>query len=321
MSNTTDTLSSRAHKLLEAQLHDWKLARDNYDALKKVETRSIELDGFTMRLQFNPARILSSGAKIDPKTIAERKCFLCTANRPAEQTSVPFGEDYLVLVNPFPIMTEHFTIPRKDHILQRISGSFAALLDLAKAMSPRYTVFYNGPKAGASAPDHLHFQAGDRGFMTMESEIDRLKGQPLSSANGAKVYAIKSIRPFILIESTEAAPSVAAFDNVYRALSEIAPQDDEPSMNILAFYEAGMYKTIILPRAKHRPAMYFAEGDAKILLSPGSVDLGGVCIMPVEKDYRRLTADHLRQMLSEVMLSPEKFAALSQRLSAGKMSA
>ena len=307
-------LATRANRLLDDQLQNWTLARGNYDALKNVQTRSIALDGFEMRLQFNPARIASSGAKTDAKSIAARKCFLCGANRPVEQTSLPFGDDYVVLVNPFPIFPEHFTIPRIDHVLQLIDGSFGRLLELARAMSPRYTVFYNGPKAGASAPDHLHFQAGDRGFMVIESEVARLKGTPIAEIAGAKAYAVKNSRPFIAIDSRDVPASVAAFEAVYRALDEIAPQEAEPSLNVLAWFDAGVFTTIVLPRQKHRPDFYYAEGDAKILLSPGSVDLGGVCIMPVERDYHRVTADHLWQMLGECMLSAEKFNLLSERL-------
>jgi len=307
-------LSFHAKSLLDEQMLTWELARTNYDALAKVETRSIPLDGFEMRLQFNPARIASTGAKTDAKSIAERKCFLCGENRPKEQTSLTFRDDYLLLVNPFPIFLEHFTIPRVDHVLQRIDGSFATLLELARAMSPRYTVFYNGPKAGASAPDHLHFQAGDRRFMIIEDQIERLKGKPIAARGDAQLFAARSIRPFLVIESREAASSVAAFEAVYRALAKIAPRDDEPSMNVLAWFDAGVYTTIILPRYKHRPDFYYAEGDAKIMLSPGCVDLGGVCIIPVERDYHRITADHLRQMLSECMLSAEKFDALIERL-------
>jgi ATP adenylyltransferase/5',5'''-P-1,P-4-tetraphosphate phosphorylase II len=311
---TTQTLADRARDLLVEQKATWPTAHDNYAALTKVQNRTIQLDGFDMRLQFNPARIVSSGAKIDPKAIAERKCFLCNANRPKEQTSLAFGDDYLILVNPFPIFPEHFTIANNAHVPQLIAGNFKTLLDLARALAPRYTVFYNGPRAGASAPDHLHFQAGDRGFMTIESEVDRLKGNPSAACGVAKIHAIATQRPFIFIESTSAPDAAVAFARVTSALNDIAPQEDEPSANVLVWSDSGVLKIVILPRAKHRPDFYYAEGDAKILLSPGSVDLGGVCIMPVERDYHRLTADHLRQMLSEVMFAPDRFALLSQRI-------
>jgi len=313
MSNVTD-LASQAHELLERQKSNWPLARDNFAALANVQTRVIEVDDISFRLQFNPGRLVSTSAKVDAKSIGERKCFLCPANRPSEQESLPFGDDYLVLINPFPIFPEHFTIPHRDHVPQRIAGSFEAMLDLARAMSPRYTVFYNGPKCGASAPDHLHFQAGDRGFMTIEGELDRIKGKPIVETDNLRLHAPPSIRPFVLIDSDDRSAAARAFDAMYQAFVGISPTGEEPMMNVLAWFDAGRFKTIIFPRAKHRPSFYFAEGDAKILLSPASVDLGGVCIMPVERDYHRLTADHLRQMLGEVMLPRTKVQTLATKL-------
>src|SRR5262249_53172402 len=151
-------------------------------------------------VQFNPARIASTGAKVDAKAIRERKCFLCDANRPPEQRDVPFlGGRYKVLCNPFPIFPEHFTIPSTEHRPQRIAEAFGDFLDLAAAMSPRYTVFYNGPKSGASAPDHLHFQAGDRGWMPIEGELEKLRGEPIARTPELAAYAPQALRPFIAL--------------------------------------------------------------------------------------------------------------------------
>src|SRR5262249_45289684 len=148
------------------------------------------------------------------KSIGERKCFLCDANRPPEQRGVRFGDDYLVLCNPFPIFPEHFTITHRVHQPQRIKNALGDLLDLARAMSPRYTVFYNGPKCGASAPDHLHFQAGDRGFMTIEGEYDRLKGKPITRTAQLRLFSPPSPRPFVAIESADRAALLSAFDDL-----------------------------------------------------------------------------------------------------------
>jgi hypothetical protein len=312
-------LAAQAKKLLDEQVGEWKLLRDNVAALASVQTRSIDLADFTLNIQFNPARITSTAAKTDAKSIGERKCFLCGANRPPEQRGLPFGDSYLVLCNPFPIFPEHFTITHRVHRPQRIKDNFGDLLDLARAMSPRYTVFYNGPKCGASAPDHLHFQAGDRGFMTMESEYDRLKGEPIVRTGKLKAFAPNSLRPFVALESADREALGVAFDVVYRNLGNIAsvPSDfDEPMMNILAWYDGGAWRVIVLPRAKHRPGFYFADGDAKILLSPASVDLGGVCIVPLEHDFQKLDRPLLEQMLREVMLPPEPFARLRDALAA-----
>ena len=326
--------AQRALALLDEQKREWAMLRDGAAALDDVQTRSIPLNGFVFRLQFNPKRLASSNAKVDPKSIAQRKCFLCPANLPPEQRGVAFGAHYLVLCNPFPIFPQHFTIPHNAHLPQRIADAFPAMLDLARAMQARYTIFYNGPRCGASAPDHLHFQAGDRGFMTIESEYERLKGEPIVTTPRVSVFAPKSARPFVSIESTDRDAAAEAFKVLYRNLNNIArgPAFEEPMMNIIMTYDAaaadarggggagggagGAWRTIVLPRVKHRPSFYSAEGDAKILLSPGTVDLGGVCILPVERDFRNLREHHLQQMLDEVMLPPEPFARLSDALAA-----
>ncbi len=322
-------LAQCALALLDQQKREWAMLREGAAALDDVQTRSIPLNGFLFRLQFNPKRLASSAAKVDPRTIAQRKCFLCPANLPAEQRSVPFGDDYLILCNPFPIFPQHFTIPHKQHLPQRIADAFGPMLDLARAMHARYTIFYNGPRCGASAPDHLHFQAGDKGFMTIESEYERLKGRPIVATGHVAVYAPRSARPFVSIESADREAAINAFNALYRNLRNIAlsPSPEEPMMNIIMNFEpaangnggtgaGGTWRVIVLPRNKHRPSFYSAPGDARILLSPGTVDLGGVCILPVEHDFRRLGEHHLQQMLEEVMLPPEPFGRLADALAA-----
>jgi hypothetical protein len=309
-------LAARAKKLLDEQAKEWPLLRDNLAALGAVQTREIPVDDFVLKVQFNPARLTSTAAKTDAKAIRERKCFLCAENRPPQQREVAFGDDYLVLCNPFPIFPEHFTVTHRVHRPQRIRDNFGDLLDLARAMAPRYTVFYNGPKCGASAPDHLHFQAGDRGFMTIEGEYDRLKGEAIAKTAHVAAFAPKSSRPFIGLESNDRPALLAAFEALYRNFNNIAPDPDEPMMNILAWYEPTGWRVIVFPRLKHRPSFYFAEGDDKILLSPASVDLGGVCIVPLEHDFRKLDRAHLEQMLREVMLPADAFTRLSDALAA-----
>jgi hypothetical protein len=326
---TVPDLGIASRELFDQQLRDWTMLRDGVGGLGAVQTRSVALDGFTVRLQFNPARMASSNAKVDDKSIRERKCFLCPAQRPQQQRSLAFNDHYLVLCNPFPIFPEHFTIPHREHVPQRIREVFRDLLDLARAMRGRYTVFYNGPRCGASAPDHLHFQAGNRGFMTFEGEYDALKGEPIARTRLVTAYAPSSARPFLAIESTERDAALAAFEVVYRNLTNISPDPEEPMMNVVVWYDDGIadpggrqgatapgWRVVVFPRLKHRPSVYFAEGDARILLSPGTVDIGGVCILPVEKDYRTLTAGQLEQMFREVMLPPEPFARLRDAVGA-----
>jgi len=314
-------LGASAHALLEQQKKTWEMLAKGYGSLGSVQTRSIQLDDITIKLQFNPGRIVSTGAKVDPKSIAERKCFLCPANLPPAQRGLLFQDDYVVLCNPFPIFPEHFTIPHKEHVPQRIAASsFETMLDLARAMKGRYTVFYNGPKCGASAPDHLHFQAGDKGIMLVENEFEALKqnhGAVLKDTPATRVFAVAHpLRPFIALESESKAGLCDAIVAVVAAMQEITGSAEEPLMNVLAMHNDGGWRVILFPRARHRPSFYFAEGEQKIMLSPASVDIGGVCVTPIERDFHRITADHLRQMFKECCLSPEQFGTLASKLKA-----
>jgi ATP adenylyltransferase/5',5'''-P-1,P-4-tetraphosphate phosphorylase II len=306
-------LSTHAHQLLVEQRDEWPMLRKDYASLPSVQTRSVRFDGFEITLQYNPARLISSAAKVDAKSIRDRRCFLCEDNLPREQRGVKFNGAYVILCNPFPIFPEHFTIPHKEHKRQEITGSMDVMLGLAKELSTRYTVFYNGPKCGASAPDHLHFQAGNKGYMPLDREYDfvKLREPILSSTQSLRVYAIQNyLRRFVSLESTNSDVLCRAFDIVHSSLQKITSSAEEPLLNILASFDAGVWRMIIFPRAKHRPDFYFAEGDAKILLSPATVEMGGVCALPVKKDYERMTKEHLIQAYDEVTLPGEQFAEL-----------
>jgi hypothetical protein len=316
----TRTFADQAHALIRQQTANFPLAQNGYATLATAQTRTFEFDGFVLKLQFNPGRLASSAAKVDPKSIAERKCFLCPAHLPPGQRGLAFERDYLLLVNPFPIFPEHFTIPHTGHAPQRIAGSFDAMLRLAREMSPRYTTFYNGPRAGASAPDHLHFQAGTAGFMPIDGEYDAVKrslGQTLMETSRLRAYAVADyLRRFVSFESSDAGVLRQAFDAFYRGAAPLLPGDDEPMMNVLASFADGAWRVVVFPRMKHRPSFYTADGDAKILLSPAGVEFGGVCTTPVERDFHRVTREHLVQMFDEVSVAPAVFAQLVTALRA-----
>jgi hypothetical protein len=314
-------LAKRAHALLQQQKATWETLRNGYGMLDSIETRNLDFGDFSFRLQFNPRRITSSAAKVDAKSIAERKCFLCPAHLPAEQRGLPFADKYLLLCNPFPIFPEHFTIPEFSHTPQRLLPTFGDMLDLTQALGDRYVVFYNGPKCGASAPDHFHFQAGNRGFMPIDSEYDHVKthlGRQIANRGSLRAYAVdKYLRSLISFESPSRAALMDAFNAFYATFEQMSPADhDEPMLNVLTSYDHGYWRVILFPRAKHRPSCFFAEGDARILLSPASVDFGGVCVTPIEQDFRRVDQAVLKQMFTEVCLPADTFADLSNRLKA-----
>lgn len=293
-------LNSQIKSLFHEQVSNWELARVNYAGLKTVQTKSFSFGDFEVNVQFNPARIVSSGAKVDAKTIAERKCFLCAANRPAEQRFIDFG-DYEILVNPFPIFPEHFTIPRKEHVDQQIMPYFADMLDLAKAMDD-YLIFYNGPKCGASAPDHMHFQAGTKDFLPLVNDYKRLKEKHASllvTTENMQLYELNNyMRMVYCVESIDVVSAEDSFQKLYSHFQ--SEEGVEPMMNIVCTYENGKWFTFVLPRKAFRPWQYTAEGDKQILVSPATVEMCGIFITPIESHFERITKQDIESIFEQV---------------------
>ncbi|MFV0265940.1 MAG: DUF4922 domain-containing protein [Draconibacterium sp.] len=299
-------------RLLTAQKEGWPLAAKNFAGLEKVRTRAFNFDDVEIKVQFNPERIVSSAAKVDAKSIEARPCFLCSKNRPKEQQGVKIGA-YSVLVNPFPVFSQHFTIVGEEHLPQQIKGRLGDMLDLAASL-PGFTLFYNGPKCGASAPDHFHFQAGNRGFMPLENELEQLKDQHSIKLRSftSDAWAVKDgLRNFILLESPVKESVEKDFLKIYDAPEA---SDEEPMMNILAFYENNAWKVVVFPRALHRPSQYFEEGEKNILISPASVDMGGVLITPLEKDFDKLKPEDIHAIFRQVLYSEPAFNQFIQNL-------
>lgn len=263
----------------EEQLREWPLAHDNHDALTRVWSRELTSDklAIPLRVQYNPARIVSTGANIDKASIAARPCFLCAKNRPAEQRAMPLNADFEWLVNPFPILPHHYTIAAKVHRPQRILDAYDAMIQATLALPEEYIVFYNGPKCGASAPDHLHLQAG-------------IFDCQLLTAN----YPYKTL----LADSKE------SFRRIYDSLP-VTDGEEEPRMNVIAFRKGNHVSLIVIPRRAHRPHCYTAEGDKHYLISPGALDMGGLIVTPRREDYDRLTADKAIDILCEVGVRTE----------------
>lgn len=306
-------MNKEVNDLLARQLATWETARHSYEALAGVRVKELNVRGVPYKVQFNPARIVSSGAKVDAKSIRERRCFLCAANRPAEQEGIPFLGHYELLVNPFPIFPRHLTVPETEHIPQLIGHRFADMLELARELTD-FTVFYNGPRCGASAPDHAHFQAGNRGFMPIEADWRTRIGETVVQTDRATLYSLDDApRTTLVIDTDDADEACCFFQAICHALP-VPEGDQEPMMNILALYDSSRWTIFVFPRAKHRPACYTAEGDARLLSSPASVDLGGVFITPVEQDFLKITADDVAQILSEVCLSPEAFVHVKEHI-------
>ncbi len=304
--------SDAAKTLLNLQLKNWNLAANGFDSLKSVQTKVFDFDEYKIKVQFNPGRMVSSSAKVDEKSIKERECFLCLDKLPAEQKGILINGNYLILVNPFPIFPEHFTIPNIHHVPQRIKNSFSDLLEITKSLSKYYTVFYNGPKCGASAPDHLHFQAGTKIFMPINSEFQIIKnkfGLQIYNENDLTITAVEDgLRRFISFESSNKSLIERHFTKFYNEYKSISSSDDEPMMNIICDYsENEGWRVIVFLREKHRSSHFFAEGNDRILISPASVDLAGVLITPREKDFGKISKKMISEIFEEITFSKENF--------------
>lgn len=317
VSGKSDVLyESPLQRFFDLQLDRWVDARNRYAELRKVETRELSIGVSTFIAQWNPARLVSTGAKIDSKTISSRPCFLCDDNRPKEQMKRIVDGKYQLLVNPFPILPMHFTIPSVKHRPQAISDMIGEMYRLL-AVNPELMVFYNGPKCGASAPDHAHLQAGTNGVVPLQRAWQRLAHEltpvtKLSDDDDISVIADYPC-PALLVRSHSREAGERLFRHVYDALPQ-RDDETEPMMNIIGWMRDGEYLLVVFPREKHRPDCYYAEGDRQLIVSPGALDMAGLLITPREEDFRRLTSEMVVDILREVSLGDEAFKAAVDRM-------
>lgn len=308
---------SSISRFFNRQLEVWTDARHRFRDLKHVETRQFSDQ---LKLQWNPARIVSTGAKIDKKTLGERPCFLCDKNRPKEQMSKQIDEKFHLLVNPFPILPVHFTIPARKHQPQLIYKNYGEMHRFISLHSD-LMVFYNGPKCGASAPDHLHFQAGTNSILPLQTNWQRLSRNLtdiISLNDEEKISVVRDfIVPAFVIISKSAESDEALFRRLYKAMPQRG-DETEPMMNIISWRKGEEFISVVIPREKHRPEAYFAEGDAQFVVSPGALDMSGLIITPREEDFRKLTEEKALSLLQECGVSEEKMNAIIAKLKASK---
>ena len=308
---------SSISRFFNRQLEKWDDARHRFRDLKHVETKKLSEE---VRLQFNPARIVSTGAKIDKKTLGERPCFLCDKNRPKEQMSQQIDERFHLLVNPFPILPVHFTIPARKHQPQAIYKNYGEMHRFLSLHS-ELMVFYNGPKCGASAPDHLHFQAGTSGILPLQANWQRLSRNLtdiISLNDEEKIAVVRDfiVPAFVIISKSEESDETL-FHRLYKSMP-MRGDETEPMMNIIAWRKGDEYISVVIPREKHRPEAYFAEGDAQVMVSPGALDMSGLIITPREEDFHKLTEESATTILQECGISTEKMNSIATKLKTSK---
>ena len=303
-------------RFFHRQLQTWDDVRRRYRDLQHVSTRDLVGDNITLRVQWNPARIASTGAKIDARSIAQRPCFLCAKNRPQEQMHRVVEDKYELLVNPYPILPLHFTLPTLKHQPQRILPMYGTMLRMAER-DTALTLLYNGPNCGASAPDHAHLQAVSSGCLPLQQSWQRLSRNLVEAYKGDDENGIWLVADYpaaaFVIRSRSQEQGERLFRRLYNCLPPAA-DDTEPMMNIILWRSGDETLSVVLPRRKHRPDCYTATGDAQYIISPGAVDMGGLIITPRETDFRRLTVEQVLSIYREITLTADEVQQVVERL-------
>ncbi len=306
------SLSELSARLLQEQASSWPQLAKGIASLETVKTREVPCNGFSVTLQCNPGRIVSTGAKVDAKTIRERPCFLCAGNLPPEQKGILAFREFLLLCNPAPIFRGHYTISHIDHIPQAIEPFTQSFLQLAHDLGPDFTVFYNGPKCGASAPDHLHFQASPSGTIPVERDAaNERRRKVLKKDKDVTILTLENYgRQVVLLESPHRQGLAEVFLDMVQSMRSLSGVREEPMINVLCSFKNEAWRMILFPRAKHRPDVFFKEGEEQVMVSPAAVDIGGLIITPREKDFHGLTAGMIEGIFEEVSVNAGMIQAI-----------
>jgi len=311
--NSNRELSDLIGELLNEQLNSWPRLAKAYRSLSQVRVRPVSLSCYAVILQFNPQRAPSSGAAVDEESIKKRPCFLCTDNLPAQQKGILYKNDYLILCNPAPVEERHLTITLRQHLPQSIVRSCPAFLDLAFELGAGYTVLYNGPACGASAPDHLHFQALPADILPLEKSF--LSHFSIIRKNPAQIFKAESIdRSAIALSGKDRDTLREQFSRLLLVAQKTIPQTGEPMLNALCTYRSGEWRLIIFLRSRHRPEAFFATDEKRIFVSPGAIDLAGLIITPQMNNFQSLDAAQIAGIYREVSISAEALNRITQDL-------
>jgi Domain of unknown function (DUF4922) len=293
-------LNSDLEELFERQARQWPLLAKGIEGLRQSSERLVRIDWFDISVRHIPHRVRSTTASVDSESVARRPCFLCPEGLFPEQEELQFGRDFKIYCNPFPIVAHHATITHREHRPQRIAGQLGSMLELATAL-PGYFVIYNGPECGASAPDHLHFQAGLRESLPIERDTVGLTGLTLSNYR-RNVLIFRERRRSVLIER---------FNRAIELLAETSGNRSEPLINVMAFHERGEWSVYLFPRLKHRPKVFHT---GELTVSPASIDLCGIFVVPLAPDFEKITGEAIAAIFREVTLPDDEFLAVARKL-------
>jgi hypothetical protein len=295
-------LSQLIAELFAEQLSAWHGLADSYQSLEATREREINCNGYSVHLRYNPLRKKSTMAAVDKGSIRERPCFLCVANLPENQKGILYRDRYLILCNPMPALHSHITIASIDHRPQCIEENFDMLFQLMTDLGSAWTILYNGPGCGASAPDHHHFQAVPSGILPIEYDVSiRAKQRSIVRSDGIDVYRIDNVSREVIVLNGKKRPTArSVFQGIISHMKEDLTSDKEPMMSIAGIVRNDERQILIFPRSKHRPEAFFRQGEDRIVVSPAIIEMCGVVVTPVERDFQRLTADDIETIYGEV---------------------
>jgi hypothetical protein len=286
--------------LFERQTRAWPQLAQGIEGVARAQTRPVRIDWFDVFIRHLPHRMTSTTASVARESVAKRPCFLCAANLPPEEEGLQLDDDFTIYCNPFPIVDRHLTIAHREHRSQRIANQFGSMLDIASRL-PGYFVIYNGPECGASAPDHMHFQAGSRALFPIEKDTAGLTGVTVPNY-GRNVLQLRGHDRSALIDR---------MDRAIDLLAEATSKRPEPMVNIAVFHESGEWVAYLFPRGKHRPQVFHT---GELTVSPASIDLCGIFVVPLAKDFERITGEDIAAVFREVTLPDDQFQEVARKL-------
>jgi len=313
-------LTSLISDLFSQQTAHWQRLRENIHQRTLMETKTIALGQFAVQVQHNPARMPSTTAQVDSVSIQQRPCKLCPEQLFPEQKGVAYGDELVILCNPFPILDRHLSIVHRNHVPQAISGRLPLLLDLAQDLADEFLLFYNGPRCGASAPDHFHVQACARESLPVLQHCDFIERDPIFQKyketirrdDELEVFTLKDYHVRLLVYAgTSRNRLVAGVEHTLQNLAALTGGLEEPLINLLVTFEDPVWRIFLFPRAKHRPQSYY---DGTLTLSPASLDLAGFLVIPVEEHFQAIRTEQIKQVYAEVSLESGRFNRLIKKM-------
>jgi hypothetical protein len=303
-----DKPRERLQAFIRQQLAAWPALREAHRRLGARLTRTLRLPDRTVELQCNPGRARSTTAKVAADDVAQRPCFLCPGNLYPGQLGLPFASDWLILNNPFPIFTDHLVVSSIRHTAQLLESALPAMVGFVAELEGGFSAFYNGARCGASAPDHLHFQACPAGMLPLERQLAALLDEPLSGET-AWLFCTRDNRGIGLCRAQSDAALLEQLQHMCARLNRTAPPGGEADLNLIIFGRPGHCAGVVLPRRAHRPACFFASGDRQCVISPGAVDVAGLAILPRQEDFERMTEEKMLAIYREVCLGADAMEA------------